>query len=256
MILTEQNYHSPESSMAYMGASQFKAFQSCPAAALAACRGEYERESTTALLVGSYVDAHFSQTLDLFKAQNPAIFKRDGGLKAEFQQAEEIIARIERDPVFMEHLDGERQPILTGAIGGVPFRAKPDFLHPDRIVDLKIMRDFAPVWSAEEGHRVPFVEAWGYDIQGAIYQEIVRQNTGKRLPFIIAAATKEPVPDIGLFSIPQARLDYCLDLVEHMAPEYEAMKRGADWPERCEKCDFCKATKRLDGPVDYDAIAV
>jgi len=256
VTLTEQNYHSIEANQVYMSASQFKAFQRCEAAALEESMGRWTPEPTTALLVGSYVDAHFSQTLDLFKAQNPAIFKRDGGLKAEFQQAEEIISRIERDPVFMEHLDGERQPILTGAIGGVPFKAKPDVLHPDRIVDLKIMRDFAPVWSAEEGHRVPFVEAWGYDFQGAIYQEIVRQNTGKRLPFIIAAATKEPVPDIGLFSIPQARLDYCLDLVEHLAPEYSEIKLGVRWSDRCEKCDFCKATKRLDGPVDYDAVAV
>ncbi len=248
-MLTEANYHSPESSMAYMGASQFKAFQSCPAAALAACRGEYRQETTTSLLVGSYVDAHFSQTLDLFKAQNPAIFKRDGGLKAEFQQAEEIIARIERDPVFMDYLTGDKQVIITGYIAGVPFKAKPDVLHPDRIVDLKIMRDFATIW--KDGERLHFIEAWGYDIQGAIYQEIVRQATGNRLPFFIAAATKEAVSDIGLFEIPQDRLDYCLDLVEHLAPEFSEMKLGVREAERCGVCDYCKATKVLAGPVDY-----
>ena len=207
MILTEQNYHTPAASTEYMGTSQYKAFRACQAAALASSRGEYVRERTTALLVGSYVDAHFSRTLDLFRAQNPEIFKRDGTLKAEYLQADEIISRIERDAVFMAYTAGHPQIIMTGEIAGVKFKAKPDFLHPERIVDLKIMRDFEPIWSADEGRRVHWIEAWGYDIQGAIYQEVVYQNTGKRLPFIIAAATKEKSPDIGLFEIPQSRLD-------------------------------------------------
>jgi hypothetical protein len=172
LILTEANYHSPEASTLYMGSSQFKAFQSCPAAALAACRGEYRQEKTTALLVGSYVDAHFSHTMDLFKAQNPDIFKRDGTLKAEYLQADEIIARIERDETLLYYLTGMTQTIMTGEIAGVKFKIKPDVLHPNGIVDLKVMRDFAPVWVDGQG-KLPFIEAWGYDIQGAIYQEIV-----------------------------------------------------------------------------------
>lgn len=175
MILTEANYHSPEASMAFMGASQYKHFQSCPAAALAACRGEYKRETTTALLVGSYVDAHFSGTLDTFRAQHPEIFKKDGGLKSEYIQAEEIIVRLERDPIMMLYLRGEKQAILTGVIAGVQFKIKPDVLHPWRIVDMKVMRDFETIW--KNGERMPFVEAWGYDIQAAIYQEVEYQNS-------------------------------------------------------------------------------
>jgi hypothetical protein len=250
LILTEQNYHSPEASMQFMGASQFKAFLSCPQAALAACRGEYQQEKTTSLLVGSYVDAHFSGTLDLFKAQNPDIFKRDGGLKAEYVQAEEIIARMERDAAFMAHLTGQAQVIMTGEIAGVKFKVKPDFLHPNKIVDLKVMKDFAPVWVDGEG-KLPFIEAWGYDIQAAIYQEIVRQNTGKQMPFFIAAATKEKTPDIGLFEIAQSRLDEMFAEVEHYAPEYSEMKLGLREAPRCGHCDWCKQTKVLTGPVDY-----
>ena len=48
-----------------------------------------------------------------------------------------------------------------------------------------------------------FWKAWGYDIQGAIYQEVVRQNTGILLPFGLAVATKEkPEPDIALIELP------------------------------------------------------
>ena len=60
-------------------------------------RGKYEREKTSALLVGSYVDAHFEGTLDVFQAQNPSIFTKQGSLKSEYRRAEEIIQRLERD---------------------------------------------------------------------------------------------------------------------------------------------------------------
>ena len=73
------------------------------------------------------------------------------------------------------------------------------------IVDLKCMKDFSKQW--DNGKYVNFIDFWRYDIQGAIYQEIVRQNTGERLPFIIAGATKEKETDLGLFEIPQDVLD-------------------------------------------------
>ena len=45
--------------MEYMSASQYKAFLECPAAAMAEIRGEYTREETKALTLGSYMDALF-----------------------------------------------------------------------------------------------------------------------------------------------------------------------------------------------------
>ena len=101
MILTNENYFSKEADMEYMSVSQFKAFEQCEAAALASIKGEWEQPKTTALLVGSYVDAHFEGTLDLFKAKNPEIFTKQGTLKAEYKQAEEIINRIESDEEFI-----------------------------------------------------------------------------------------------------------------------------------------------------------
>ena len=64
MKLTSENYFSLEMQMKFMGVSQFKAFEECQAAALAEISGNYEREKTTSLLVGSYVDAYFEGTLD------------------------------------------------------------------------------------------------------------------------------------------------------------------------------------------------
>lgn len=56
-IVTAENYYSPEMNMAYMGSTQFKAFEKCEAAALAELKGEYHPPSSTVLLVGGYIDA-------------------------------------------------------------------------------------------------------------------------------------------------------------------------------------------------------
>lgn len=249
MTLTETNYFSPEAEAYYMGSTQFKRFMKCPAEAMAMLRGEWAQEKSTALLVGSYVDAHFSGTLDLFKAQNPDIFKKDGTLKSDYEQANYIIARIERDEMFMRYMNGGTQDILTGEIEGVPFKIKIDSYHKGKaIVDLKVIKDFAPVWDEEQRRKIPFVEFWGYDIQAAIYQSI----EGSGLPFMIAAATKEkPEADIAIINIPQERIDYCREIVRQYAPIFQAIKMGEVEPTRCGHCDYCKSTKVLTEIIDY-----
>lgn len=248
MELTQRNYFSKRASLEYMSVSQFKAFQKCPEAALAEIKGRYEREKTTALLVGSYVDSHFEGTLPQFKYDNPDIFKRDGTLKNEYLQAEAIIDRIHRDRMFTRFMSGRKQVIMTGEIEGVKVKIKVDSLHKDKIVDLKVMRDFQNVYVPEVG-RVPWFDAWGYDIQGAVYQEIVRQNTGLVLPFYLAAATKEKVTDLDIVEFDQEALDFALDKFKRDVEYFDAIKKGAVEPIRCEKCDYCKQTKVLKEPT-------
>ncbi len=264
--------------MAYMSASQFKSFHHCQAAAMAELRGEYVRPMTTSLLIGSYVDAHFEGTLNIFKAQHPDIFKRDGGLKSEFLQANTIISRIESDECYTVLLSGAKQVIRTGFIADVPFKIKIDSLldaatveyivnhwpetapalcsfdgpAPGAIVDLKIMRDLDPVWSDAESCRLPFVEAWGYDLQGAAYQAI----EGRMLPFIIAPATKEIEPDMQPLFIDQDDLDAKLAEIEDFAPKYQAIKEGKLEPERCEKCDYCRSTRKVSSIINYRELAL
>lgn len=251
MKLTQENYFSKEMNQRFFSVSQFKAFERCPASALAELTGEYEREKTTSLLVGSYVDAFFEGTLEQFIMHNPEIFRRDGTLKAEYIQAEAIINRIQRDKLFMEYMSGEKQVIMTGEICGVPVKIKVDSLLPDKIVDLKIMRDFANLWDDEKGS-LPYFEAWGYDLQGAVYQEIVRQNTGKKLPFYLAAATKEKTPDIDIVHLNPKSLDFAFDRFKANVELYDAIKQGIIEPERCEKCPYCKETKVLTKPTDSE----
>lgn len=269
MDLNNTNYYTQEANMAYMSASQFKAFRKCEAAAMAELRGEYVPETTTALLVGSYVDAFVSGELEAFKAEHPEIMKRDGSLKADFLGAEEISKRIAFDGMMHRMLSGEHQAIRTGEIAGVPFKCKIDSLLTEEqvsavvkefpetadafglgfgaIVDLKVMRGMDPVWSDEAGRKVTFVEGWGYDTQGAIYQVL----EGHALPFFLAVATKENPADLAVLSIGQSDLDAKFQEVEDLAPRYQAIKEGRIEPVRCEKCAYCRGTKRLRGIVDY-----
>lgn len=251
MKLTKRNYFSKKANLEYMSVSQFKSFEKCQAAALAEIKGKYEREKTTALLVGSYVDAYFEGTLANFIKQNPEIFKKDGTLKADYVQAELIIQRILQDKFFMEHLSGKKQVIMSGNICGVPVKIKVDSLLPDKIVDLKVMANFESQYSAENG-RQPWFEAWGYDLQGAVYQEIVRQNTGKLLPFYLAAATKEKVTDIDVVHISQELLDFGLERFKQSVELYDAIKKGVIPPERCGNCEYCKTSKVLTEPTESD----
>lgn len=252
MKLTKKNYFSPEANKAFMSVSQFKAFERCPASALAEINGEYEREKTTALLVGSYCDAYFDKTLEQFKQDNPEIFKKDGTLKAEYIQANQIIERIEKDPLTMEYLTGRKQVIFTGEICGVPVKIMTDvYKTGKRIVDRKIVRDFENIYDNEKGS-VPWFEYWGYDLQGAVYQEIVRQNTGLKLPFFLQAATKEKITDLDLIEIPQHTLDFQLERFAVNVERFDAIKKGIIEPERCELCEYCKLSKVLTAPKSAD----
>lgn len=250
-VVTRENYYTIEMNQAYMSASQYKAFSCCEAAALAELHGEWKPEETTAMLVGSYVDAHFDGSLDQFKSTHPALFTRAGKLRAEYKQAECIIERVSRDEMFVRYMSGEKQVVRTGKIDGVPFKIRMDSYHAGKcIVDLKVMRNFDPVWA--ESIRTPFVEAWGYDIQGAVYQAI----EGDHLPFFIAGATKEREPDLAILGIPQDRLDYCLQLVTENVHRYDAIKHGEIEPMRCERCDYCRSTKKLTRILDYMEVGI
>ena len=79
--------------------------------------------------------------------------------------------RIERDPAeFMEmRCPGEGQVIMTGVSPVCRLRLKVDSLLPDRIVDQKVMRDMADVYSPEGRSAGSVLESIGsYEVQGAI----------------------------------------------------------------------------------------
>lgn len=246
MQLDVSNYYTRDADLFYMSVSQFKRFEQCPAAAMAALTGSYRTEQTVPMLVGGYVDSALTDDLDRFKTEHPEIFKRDGSLKADFTGADRIIDRINRDDMFRSYLDGQHQTVMTGTVSGVPWKIKMDSYFPGRcIVDLKVMANFKPVW--QFGQKLHWIEAWQYDLQMAVYQFI----EGHSLPVVIAGITKEDEPDMELYSIEQARLDQVMTEVRNRAVRYDRIKKGEIEATRCETCEWCRRTRKITQLLDY-----
>ena len=252
MKLTSSNYHSTDANKEFWSVSLFKAFDKCEASGLAQVRGQYEREMTDSLLIGSYVDAYFSYELDKFiMVHGDKMFKKNGELYAKFEHASEIIDTVEAQPLMVEFLKGDKQVIMTADLFDVPWKIKMDVFNGERIVDLKCVKDFEPMYKDGSG-KVSWIEYWGYDIQGAIYQKIVEKNTGKKLPFYLVAVTKEKIPDVAVIEIKQHVLDTALKIVEAKIDRFDLVKMGEIEPERCGKCEWCKSTKIIDKPTIYE----
>ena len=258
MDINNENYFSTENNVKYMSCSQFKDFMKCEVEALAKVKGELVEEKSPALLFGGYVDAYFSNELDQYLEQygGEMINSKTGELKAPFKSITEVIKAIETDEILMKYLDGQKQVVMVGEIANVLFKIKVDSLFPDMIVDQKVMSSIKEkIWiedkSTGRNIKTDFVEAFGYDIQGAIYQEIVRQNTGKKLPFILAVTTKEENPDKALIQIDQEYLDKALELVKELAPHFDLVKKGLIEPNGCGRCPSCRKDLKVSGVVSY-----
>lgn len=257
MKLTNENYFTAEAMKTFWSVSQFKQFCKCPAAAIAEMNGEYEREKSTALLVGSYVDAYFTGdkgALGQFALEHPEIFNsRTGALKSEFKQAEVMIEAVKRQPLMMDYLQGDYQTILWAQLFDVNWKIKMDVYDGKRIVDLKTVKDFNPIYEQGFGWR-SWIEYWGYDIQGAIYQRVEQAVTGRLepLPFYIVAVTKEKTPDVKVIHLPQHILDTALNVVGANIDKFDLMKNGLIEVERCEHCDWCKQSKKLIEPEEFE----
>jgi hypothetical protein len=256
MVLTAENYYSKEANKEYMSVSQYKDFagtygkMACEFSAIEKLEERWAQKKTTPLLVGSYVDSYFEGTVGEFKKETPEIFTQDGGLKAPYIQADKIIERMERDPLFMMYMSGKKQVIMTAELFGTKWKIKIDsYAEGIAITDLKVVESITkPKWVRDIGY-LDFIRYWGYDIQGAIYQEVVYRNTGLRLPFYIAAGTKEEEPNIEVIQVTQNYLDEAKNMVEMNMPRILRVKNGEVEPDRCEMCDCCRHTKVLKRPI-------
>jgi len=261
---TSEQYYGPDANFEYMSASQLKSFlgtpgiTACEERALADIAGQYVRTESKALTIGSYVDVMLTGTEDEqheFRESHPEMISSrgptKGQLKFEYRAADDMIARAFADAdnggIFMRSLTGERQKVVTGEIHGHKFKGRIDVLGDGFITDLKTVENVNKRYY-NEGY-YDFISWWGYDLQGAIYQELVYQLTGERLPFYISAISKQVPCDIDLIQVPQERLDEAMmrvtpDALDRIA----ALKSGEEKPNRCERCEWCRMTKVIRKP--------
>ena len=259
MELNEKNYYSKEADQAYMSVHQYLDFvghmgcRGCESRAMAKLSGEYSEPTTEAQLIGSFVDSHFEGTLKKFKLEHPECFTQKGELKAGFKRAQRMIERCEEDEFFMQFMSGEKQRIFTGYLFGCDWKCKLDSYVPHKcIVDLKTTANMHQSWRVADYGYVSFVDYWAYTLQLAVYQKIVEINTGEKLPCFIAAVTKEDEPEIAIIGIDQQSLDHALNEIEMNMPSVLAVKNGDVEPVRCEKCNYCKKTAKLNKVIHYN----
>lgn len=234
MKLNDDTYYSQAADQAFFSVSQYKDFCKCEAMALAKIRGEFEQKQTKAMLIGTLVDRWFEGTLEQLRKESPNIFYcRNGALRADFRKADEIIRRVQQDDRFMQFMGGEKQKILTFEMFGAPWKMKMDsFVEGICITDLKVVQNFKSL------------VFFRYDLQGAPYQYGCEYNGYGKLPFYLAAATKEAVTNFDIFRIDQPTLDMALREIEGNMPRFIAVKAGLEKPHYCGLCDYCKSVKK------------
>lgn len=219
----------------YMSVSRYKRFKQCEVLGMVDFG-----QPTESMKIGSYVDNYVSGTLDKFIEDNPDIIssrgKTKGELKSGFKQAEEICRFIDNDKVIQQFLSGDKQTVVTGEIKGVPFKSKLDIYSKGiAINDLKIMASITD----RKGDYYDFISNWGYDIQLAVYQELIFQNTGDKLPCYIVAVTKEYPINSAIINIPQEILDSALLEVEDKIERFYNIWIGVEQAIGCGKCSSC-----------------
>lgn len=265
MILTEENYYNKEANRIWCSASQYMDMvggrpflPACEARAMAILKGEYQEETTKAMLIGSILDTLWElddlpidEKLQIIADRYPECISSRGAtkgeLKNEYKQALQLYQRTLKDELFCKFMSGQKQVIMTGEIEGVPFKIKMDSYIPDvAIVDLKTTQDASVnhrKYVADSGNWETFYRGYGYDTQLAIYREIVRQNTGKTLRCYIAAIDKKDHPMPQIIELSPKLLDEALETVKANVGTIKMLKSGEIKNYcRCGECDYCRDT--------------
>lgn len=257
MILTPENYHSPEMNRVYMSVSQFKSFLNCEAQALAKVNEDLDEEEKECLKVSSYVHAGIEgpEALEQFKLKHPDIFSSKGPTKGElksgYRNAETILKTLREDELCSRMLQGEKEVIVTAEMFGVLWKCKIDVLaiEDGRISDLKAIKSIRETfYNPVLGRRESFIEHYGYGMQMAVYSEVERLHSGRseRLEPFIVAASKEGIPDKEVICFDDLSLEAELMKVRESLPRVIAVKEGIEPPKRCGKCPYCRSTKKAE----------
>ncbi|NQH33550.1 nuclease [Streptococcus suis] len=260
--LTQDNYYDDKD---YMSVSRFKQYLECEAKALALDSGKWiDERDQKPLIFGNYVHSYFESKeahekfleehkSDIFSSRKPY------GLLADYKLADKVIATLETDELFNNLYHGrkgdqvEKEMIVTGTIAGVPFKGKIDSINHTRnyMVDLKTMKTiYGEEWCQELKRKVPGAIAniinYHYHVQGAVYQELLRQMTGRSYRPLIVAVSKENEPDKEILDLDEETLSEGLEYVSERVSHIWDVVTGKIGPTKCGKCNYCRSKKKLN----------
>lgn len=274
MKLTPSNYYSHDTDWDYMSFSLFKDFQKCEAAALAKLKDDWQpTTSPVPLLVGNYVHSYFESVeshTDFLAANSEGIMTKptkkepQGHLRSEFKVANSMIQTLQNDEMFNYfYAPGDKEVIVTGKIDGYLWKGKIDSLMLDKgyFCDLKTVDDIHKGhYSTEERRYRSFIQDRGYNLQMALYRNLIQQTFGKTCAPLIFAVSKQDPPDkMGIdFDDAEDRFDMQdqLDLVKEMQPRYWKIMNGEIEPVPCGRCEYCRSHTKLSHFVHASEIEV
>jgi hypothetical protein len=152
----------------------------------------------------------------------------------------------------MEYMSGRKQVIRTATLFGTKWKIKIDSRLRDKIVDLKVMRSMERIMGKS------FVEHWQYDLQMAVYAAVEEKALRRKrtLGTYLAVVTKQTPSDLAIIEIPAWRREEVLREVERNMPHILAVKEGREEAQRCGVCDYCRATKKLTAPIDFELVGL
>lgn len=254
-----------------MSFSLYKRFKECETEAMAYLNGELpeEKETNKNLLLGNYLHTYFESEqahTDFIEENKKELISSKGNtkgkLKSDYRLADKMIKALNQQELFKGVYQGEKEVILTGELFGMNWKVRIDCLHVPKdesdvayFCDLKTSKNLhAKFWNNELHERQPFVTAYSYDLQMAIYQEIIRQNYGMTFAPFIFGVSKEDVPEVMGIEFKQAELDEPLSALEVDMPHIIRLLKGEEEPLSCGRCDYCKAHNQLTGFVDIDSL--
>ena len=268
--LNRENYYDLATE-SYMSFSLYKRFKKCEAEAMAYLNGEIPKieETNAALLMGNYLhtyfesgEAHASFIEENQKELISSRGKSKGSLKSNYVLADKMIKALNQQELFKGVYQGKKEVILTGKLFGMSWKVRIDCLHVPGdesdvayFCDLKTSKNLhAKFWNNDLHEWQPFVTAYNYDLQMAVYQEIIRQNYGMTFAPFIFGVSKEDVPEVVGIEFKQVELDEPLSALEADMPHIIRLLNGEEEPLSCGRCDYCKAHNQLIGFVDIDSL--
>ncbi len=270
--LTEENYYSSEASQHYMSVSLFKDFMQCEAAALATMKGEWQPErSPVPLLVGNYVHSYFEseESHQKFVDANSKEMissrgKTKGQLKADFKVADAMINALKYETVFKALYEpGQKEVIVTGDIYGYKWKGKIDSLNLDQLYfcDLKTVDDIHKKhWSSTYNKYDNFIADRGYYMQMAVYIELIKQTFGVGCQPFIFAVSKQTPPDKEAIDFNGDQdaiyMEDAMRMIEENQEHIQRVMSGEEEPTRCEHCEYCRLTKKIELPIHASEIEI
>ena len=258
MTLTRDNYHSEWARKTWLSSSAVKQAMRCEHAWNEYRTGRFiDDESKDAYKLGHYFETFLSGTdseKQQFIENNQDMFssrgKTKGNLKAQYRSAQECVDAVKSQPFLMDIINrSKKQVILTGELFGAPFRVMYDLLAPDgSIYDLKLMKSFDREWSNLAESYVEWYEYWRYDAQMWIYREVARQN-GINVPNVGLIAASKSNRDIQAIRFSENAMVQAGSDVEYTVGRMLDIING-DEPIRCESCQVCLKTKKINNFVE------